>query len=377
MNNTAASRDASNTVSATELLHRLSQSHSGNAVLDGLARINQEIELQRLASQLRAEDNQELRGLGTSFAPRQRVHVLADDRATHVAPHMNRGVQGAPLHGAVSTDEMDIDGSAKARESRCFAGIEDIIAMEGCTVVPLQTVHPLSDKNSKNNSCTVGSSSLTAARVATEVNAFASPPPARFAHQDNQPCTASAPPPPSQEENEESCEDTTPEPALEKLELGYCRCDFFDNGAAKSGGAKPARSRARYKVNAFLGLSRGSHKKFCIAFPTEGRFFKRSIPAGHDLFYTKVWGQFEEMRRLVRQERLAMEIRPLVAHLKDSNNHVVPEAAAILFKEEGEPVDIILFLGGSVFPLQLDKSPKGSKKCAALKGMGYWNPREK
>ncbi len=71
-----------------------------------------------------------------------------------------------------------------------------------------------------------------------------------------------------------------------------------------------------------------------------------------------------------------MEINPILAHVKTRKNHVVPRAAAILLKAEGEPADVILFLDGSVFPIELDKKAKGSAKCPALKALGYWNPEK-
>ena len=113
-----------------------------------------------------------------------------------------------------------------------------------------------------------------------------------------------------------------------------------------------------------------------ITFLLRFRPLTRSVPSGHSSFYEKVWARFEELRQAVRDDRIPMDIKPILAHLKDKNNHVVPRAAAILLKAEGEPADIILFLEGSVFAFQLDRPAKGSAKCAALKSIGYWNPEK-
>jgi hypothetical protein len=172
-------------------------------------------------------------------------------------------------------------------------------------------------------------------------------------------------------------EQAAPEEPLAKFALAYCRCDFFDNGPPTSTkGTRSGRGRARFKINLFIGPDKRSWKPFKLAFLSQARFFKRSAPVDNSGFYDAVWSRFEEIRKCVRDERLPMEIAPILGHLKTTKNHVIPRAAAILFKEEGEAATIILFIEGSEFPIDLDQKAKSSAKCPALKALGYWKPEK-
>jgi hypothetical protein len=382
MNETAASSSARKGETAAQIIARLSVQCSGNPAIEELVRINEAIEEDRLASALRASKYPDLRGMGTSFEFRGSSGAGLMERAKDPSNTSNDTVQRVGLHGETDPDDDRASDRAQMAKIRSLPTADGIVALVDSTVRSSETVQALSVKNSENNGCTVGSLSPpeSASHLASKDNFFAPPPPAYSVHEGNEPCTAPAPPSPVQERNGAATQDGPTELAeapLAKLTLGYCRCDFFDNGPTRAAPAtKSGRSRARYRVNAFLGASSRNCERFKIGFPSEARFFKRSVPGGHSSFYEKVWARFEELRQTVRNDRIPMDIKPILAHLKDKNNHVVPRAAAVLFKAEGEPADIVLFLDGSVFAFQLDRPAKGSAKCTALKSIGYWNPEK-
>ncbi|HEX8301448.1 hypothetical protein [Sphingomonas sp.] len=349
---------------------------SGNTALDQLARIDIEMESARLARRLRIVRHPELEGLGTAYQFSNAVHA-ANGRATHMPDDQIPTVQRVALHGASKADADANAHRATTPETRRQLSADDILARIGCTAPARQTVQPLLDKKTENNGCTPGSQNPSATLVATPDNSFASPPPARAALQENEACTAPVPPSSVQEGNGQADADGDGDAGgpLLKVALGYCRCDFFDNGVpAQKSSARKRRSRARFKVNAHLGVSAKNFAKFSIAFLSQPRFFKRSAPAGHDAFYENVFGAFADMRLAVKADGMDMAIPVAIAHLKDANNHVVPKAAALLWQETGAPVEIALFLGGSVFNLSLNHIPKGAAKCPALKWFGYWKP---
>jgi hypothetical protein len=346
----------------------------GNTALDQLARINIEMEAARLVRRHRIVRHPELEGLGTAYKFSNAVYA-ANDRATPMPDAQIPSVQRVALHGGNLPGADDGARRATTPETRRQLSADDILAGIGCTVPARETVQPLLDKKTENNGCTPGSENPRAMLVATTDNAFASPPPARDAHRENEACTAPVPPSLAQEGNSRG--DAYAGGPLPKVALGYCRCDFFDNGVpVQKSSAGKRRSRARFKVNAHLGDSAKNFSKFSIAFLSQPRFFKRSIPVGHEAFYEKVLDAFADMRRTVKADAMDMAIPLAIAHLKDANNHVVPKAAALLWQEAGAPVEIALFLGGSVFTLSLDRIPKGAAKCLALKWFGYWNPEK-
>ncbi|MES2120495.1 MAG: hypothetical protein V4513_07970 [Pseudomonadota bacterium] len=386
MNETAASSDARRGETAAQLIARLSLQCRDNPIIEGLAEINEAIEADCLASALRASKHPELEGLGISFDFGGSSGAKLMDRAMGPPGNLSAPVQRVALHGATAPLYNGSVDRAEVAKNRSSPTADDVVASVDGGFGSNETVQPLSVKDSENNGCTAGSTSpFDASRPASTDNFFASPSPARSARKDNDPCTASAPPSPVQEISVYAPHSVTDlvedqsasEEPLAEFALGYCRCDFFDNGPTTSTtGTKSGRGRARFKINVFIGPDRRSWTPFKLAFLSEGRFFKRSAPAGHSAFYEKVWDRFEELRKCVRDERLSMEINPILAHVKTRKNHVVPRAAAILLKAEGEPADVILFLDGSVFPIELDKKAKGSAKCPALKALGYWNPEK-
>jgi hypothetical protein len=387
MNETAASSNACKGETAAQLITRLSLQCRGNPTIEDLAQINEAIEADCLTSALRASKHPELKGIGTSFEPEGSSGTGLMDRAKGPPNYSNATVQRVALHGSTNLEFGHANDRAEVAKNRSLPTANEVIALIDCSFGDSETVQPLSVKDSENNGCTEGSTSPPegASRLASTDNFFASPSPARSARKDNEPCTALAPPSPVQEIN--VCaphpvtdlveEQSAPEDPLTDFALGYCRCDFFDNGPKTSTtGTKSGRARARFKINVFIGPDRRSWTPFKLAFLSEARFFKRSAPAGHSAFYEKVWDRFEELRKCIRDERLAMEIDPILAHVKTRKNHVIPRAAAILLKAEGEPADLILFLDGSVFPIELDQKAKGSAKCPALKALGYWKPEK-
>lgn len=385
MNETAASSDARRGETAAQLIARLSVQYGGNPIIEELVSVNDGVEANCLASALRASRHPELTGIGTTFNPKGSSEAGLIDRAKGQPNRSNNAVQRVVLHGATYAEHEGASDRAKTVENRSLPTAAGIGALVHGNPSGSETVQALSVKNSENNGCTVGSMSppKSASRPASKDNFFASRPPARFTHADNERCTTPAPPSPVQEINPAGLLPATPvadvisEVPLAEVQLGYCRCDFFDNGPVGSRAAtKSGRSRAQYRVNAFLGPDKRNHERFKISFLTEARFFKRRAPVGHSLFYEKVWDRFDKLRHAVRADSLPMAIKPVVAHLKDSNNHVVPRAAAVLFQMENEAADIFLFLDGSIFEIRLDQKAKGSQKCPALKSLGYWNPEK-
>lgn len=383
MNETAASSNACKGETAAQLITRLSLQCRGNPIIVDLARINEAIEADCLASALRASKHPELKGIGKSFELGGSSETGLMDRAKGLPNNSNDTVQRVALHAAIDPEEVCAGDRAEVAKNRSLPTADDIIALVDGTFSRNETVQPLSVKDSENNGCTEGSLSppISTPRFASEDNSFASPLPARSAHEGNEPCTAPAPPSPVQKlkgelEADVGEPDRTPtEAPLATFSLGYCRCDFFDNGAPPEKAVpKSGRSRARFRVNAFLGPDRHNYTLFKIALLSEPRFFDRSVPDGHSAFYAKVWARFEELRRAVRVDSIPMDIEPAIGHIKNKKNHVVPRAAAILFKTEGAPAEVFLFLDGSVFAIRLDRPAKGSAKCAALKAIGYWNP---
>lgn len=388
MNETSASRDASSTMSAADVIRRLSAQCGSSSTVRQLVQAHEEAEGLNFATAIRVANQPELQGLGTSFTPAPAVGEPIDAgadavRAKGSPSNSNSTVQRVGLHGAAGLESVGTSGRAEVAEKRSLPTADETIALVDSRLTGSETVQPLSVKNSENNGCTVGSSSPpeAASQLASRDNLLASPPPARSTHEDNEPCTAPAPSSPMQEISGAAApaadfdEQISAEAPLAKIALGYCRCDFFDNGPMKSStNTKAGRGRARYRVNTFLGSDKRNVQRFKIAFPSEARFFKRSIPNGHFAFYEKVWARFEGLRQTAPNDGIPMDIRPIIAHLKDKNNHVVPRTAAVLFKVKDEPADIILFLDGSVFALRLDQRAKGSQKCAALKALGYWKP---
>lgn len=386
MSEMTASSDAHRIASVADLLGRLPEQLRNSPIFEQLALADEAAEADRLSCALREARQPELKGLGTSFRPTPMPAADAtatSDRAEVVTEHSEPTVQRVVLHGENSVSEDYLPHRAAVGENRCFLGLDASAESENRRISGTETVQALSVKDSENNGCTEGSTSPSegASPQASRDNFFS--PPAHSAHEDNGPCTASAPPSPVQEiiarpqpgaDLEGQC---APEEPLAKFALGYCRCDFFDNGPTTSSkSTKSGRGRARFKINVFIGPDKRGWKPFKLAFLSEARFFKRSAPVGNAGFYDTVWSRFEELRKCVRDERLPMEIAPILGHLKTTKNHVVPRAAAILFKEEGEAATIILFIEGSEFPIDLNQKAKGSAKCPALKALGYWKPEK-
>lgn len=384
MNNIHSAHDAPSNSPVSEIIRRLMAGGNSNPVIQRLIEADGEARGVQLANALRAAKTPELGGQGTSYV----FPGAITDRAKGQSEAADGTVQRVALHGHSPTVPEGVADRATVAENRANAWFADVINADGMARPLGETVQPLSVKNSKNNGCTGGSESQpsSASRLASPDNVFAPPPSARSTREDNQPCTASFPPSPVQEIIAEECgqEGSTTEPAdiadtpclLPNISPRYCRCDFFDNGPGPTGTGKSKRAPARFKANLFIGSDKRNFERYKLAFLSEPRYFKRSTPAGYDAFYDRVRGFFDELRKTIRTDEHVVSIAPVIAHLKDEKNHVVPGAAAVLFQLEGECPDIVLFLYGSKLPFQLDKKPKGSAKCAALKAFGYWN-REK
>lgn len=153
----------------------------------------------------------------------------------------------------------------------------------------------------------------------------------------------------------------------------YLRCDFFDNGPTTSG-TKKGRGRSRYKVNMFAGDRSADAERYKLSFLSEPRYFKRSIPKGFDLtdpFYAEVWRVFAQARKVAKDQEASPTLMPVIAHIKDCQGHVIPHTAAILCQLDGEPPELLIFIGSSQHGVILNKTPKGAAKCVALKTMGY------
>lgn len=305
-----------------------------------------------------------------------------------------------PLHGTNGHSQAVSEAAEEVEKNQHFQRVQaGFRNTEGLPETP-STVHPLVNKERENNSCTVVSHDTTsgASRVADPGNGLSAPSVVRSAHQDKEPCTASFVTQPVHGENPAdgghppgdeyrviaSHGEAADDEAVGEL-LDYLRCDFFDNGPKQPKrankmnglGAATQRSCARYVVNAFLRWEHNSPtEKYTLAFLSEPRFFKRSIPVEDGIehpFYKNLWSTLEAIRELLAIEGKEVEVAPTLAHFKDSNNHAIPRAAALVFKVTDLPAQVLIRLGGNEYWVSIDNEARGSRKCKNLKGLGYWN----
>jgi len=84
------------------------------------------------------------------------------------------------MHGEADLDASRAPDRAQVAKNRSIPTADALIASVDSTVRSSETVQILSDKNSENNGCTVGSSipPVAASHLASEDNFFASLPPA-------------------------------------------------------------------------------------------------------------------------------------------------------------------------------------------------------
>lgn len=358
---------------------------TGNAIMDALVRINIEAEAQKLSRTVQQVDEPEFAGLGRSIPLAQPANsdLPLADRAKAAGFARFDAVQRVALHGAESALIIPFENRVKASENPIFLMDQADAGLTLCTVSTPLTVQPLSiDKKTKYNGCTVVLSEHTnsALRVASPDNGFVSPRPARTARLDNQPCTAQAMqeviPHPGRDEEIRATPAPVPPADLSHLSAfdpRYLRCDFFDNGPVAPG-TKKGRGRSRYKVNMFAGDKSADAERYKLSFLSEPRYFKRSIPKDFDLtdpFYAEVWRVFGKVRKVAKDQEMLPTLMPVIAHIKDCQGHVVPHAAAILWQLDGEPTELLIFVGSSQHSVILSRTPKGAAKCMALKAMGY------
>ncbi|MCI0756671.1 hypothetical protein [Teichococcus vastitatis] len=148
--------------------------------------------------------------------------------------------------------------------------------------------------------------------------------------------------------------------------------NFFDNGPKKGKG------QSQYVIN--VQCKRGStgyvRERFRIAFLKERRSFKRSIPANTfgtnaGALYARFFEEYVDLVNAPLPEGEEYVIRPVLGHIKDANNHVVPTGMAVMWQKAGKPPVVYFVFGAMEEVIKIDKAAKGSATCKNLVGIGY------
>ncbi len=387
--------------------------------LDPIACLATLIEHQRMRTQLRCAWQPELGGIGTSYfdEPMARLQASAISLReplrvatpkvidTDALPHAEAPCKPHPLHGAKRPSIANERGALHHHQQSQTQKTAEICDFPACLlggeVATIgATVHPLV-KEERDNGRTDRSLDLTSGAMhrASSENSASAIRLVGFAHQDNGASTASRsaqlvlrkgalhlfegnPPGDGSVIPLHGAEDAHPAEATTVLSpttsdpaecpFDYLRFDYFDNGAPAASSKK---QRARHVINVFAAASgsRSRGSDYRISFLSEARFFKRSVPQEvtngmNDDFYQRIWAKYEDLRKSANGVDGA---QVAIGHWKDRDNHVVPQAAAILVRIPGLPPAVIARFGAWGQKVDINTAAKGTRKCRNLVGLGY------
>lgn len=146
---------------------------------------------------------------------------------------------------------------------------------------------------------------------------------------------------------------------------------MYDNGPHAMKGKKKS---TRYKANlslTYFGVD--GFFNFPVSFASRRRDFKNTLPASmqSDPFYDQVVEEMDLLVELFKDQSMVIDVT--AGKLRDQAQHVITDAAAIVYQVQGQHPVIIVAIGDYVEKIALNLPPKGRAKCSNQIAFGQYN----